>query len=182
MRKLIVPAIVLVSVVASAQSTPTDSQNLRALLEEARQLRRDLQTTTVAAQRVQIALYGLQLQDAAVARATKLVDDARSRLNALATEHKRVVTDIEQVEDQRSRTQDPRERRVIEEEALPQLKKHLQQIANDEEQWQAKAGDAEGQLKAEQMKLDTLHSVLDQLDQSLRSVGLGSANAALPPR
>src|SRR5437762_8115600 len=114
MRKLIVPAIVLFSVVASAQSTPTDSQNLRALLEEVRQLRRDLQTTTVASQRVQIALYRLQLQDVAVARATKLVDDARSRLNALATEHKRVVTDIEQVEDQRSRTQDSRERRVIE--------------------------------------------------------------------
>jgi hypothetical protein len=51
------------------QTTPSESQTLQALLLEVRQLRQDLQTTTVAAQRAQILLYRLQGQEAAVARA-----------------------------------------------------------------------------------------------------------------
>jgi hypothetical protein len=58
------------------------------LLEEVRQLRRDVQTTTVAAQRVQIALYRLALQDAAISRATKLVEEAHAKLADLAWERK----------------------------------------------------------------------------------------------
>jgi len=58
MRRLILLlGIVATSTSIFGQDTPTDSQNLRALLEEVRQLRRDLQTATVATQRVQIALY-----------------------------------------------------------------------------------------------------------------------------
>jgi hypothetical protein len=51
------------------QTASTDSQTLRELLAEVRQLRMDLETTSVASQRVQIILYRLQLQEAAVARA-----------------------------------------------------------------------------------------------------------------
>src|SRR5437868_7368492 len=143
---------------AICQNNPTDSQTLKAMLEEIRLLRQDLRTTTVAAQRVQIALYRLQLQDAAVARASKLVEEAHSKLNELSAERKRVATDTEQVEDRRNATQDAHERKVMEEEVLPQLKKHLERIARDEEQWQAKSNEAEGQLKAEQVKLDALHN------------------------
>ena len=70
----------LIATPAFAQSSSTDSQTLQALLTEVRQLRHDLQTATVAAQRVQIALYRLQRQEAAVAHATQSLTDARSRL------------------------------------------------------------------------------------------------------
>ena len=92
MRRLFVLfGIVLISTLALCQNSPTDSQNLRTLLEEVRRLRRDLQTTTVAAPRVQIALYRLQLQDAAIARASKLVEGAHVKLSELAAERKRVA-------------------------------------------------------------------------------------------
>lgn len=129
---------------------------------------------------MQIALYRQQLQDAAVARASKVVDDAHSKLNALGTEHKRVAADIEQADDQRSHAQDARERRVLEEEVLPRLKRHVQLITNDEEQWQAKSSDEEGQLKAEQVKLDALHQALDELDDALQHVGQRTAGNSAP--
>lgn len=171
----------LISTVAVAQSSVTDSQNLRALLDEVRQLRRDLQTTTVAAQRVQIVLYRLQLQDAALARAAKLVEEARGTLAALATEHAHFAASLEQGEEQRKRTQDAHERKVIEEEALPQVKRRLEQLANDEQQWQGKLNEAETQLKLEQAKSDSLRVLLDQLDQALQNVGRKSESLS-PPR
>ncbi len=177
MRRLILLlGIVATSTSIFGQDTPTDSQNLRALLEEVRQLRRDLQTATVATQRVQIALYRLELQDGAVARATKLVEEAHAKLADLAAERKRVATQIEQGEGLRDHTQDAHERRVIEEEALPQFKRHLQRITGEEQQWQSKANETEGQLKVEQVKLDALHAVLDQLDQALQNVGRKGEN------
>jgi len=65
---LLIPVLLLISAPVFGQSTSTDSQTLQALLAEVRQLRHDLQTTTIAAQRAQILLYRLQGQEAAVAR------------------------------------------------------------------------------------------------------------------
>jgi len=171
----------LISTVAVAQSNVTDSQNLRALLDEVRQLRRDLQTTTVAAQRVQIVLYRLQLQDAAVTRAAKVVEDARVKVAALADDHAHVAASLEQGEEQRTRTQDAHERKVIEDEVLPQFKRRLEQVANDEQQWQGKLNEADTQLKLEQAKSDALRALLDQLDQALQNVGRKSESVS-PPR
>lgn len=179
MRRLIfLLGVVATSTSALCQSSPTDSQNLRALLEEVRQLRRDLQTTTVAAQRAQLALYRLQVEDAAVARATKSVDEARVKLIDLTAQRKHLATQIEHSEDQRNRTQDDNQRRAIEEEALPQLKGQLEVVANEERQWRARANEAEGQLRVEQRKLDGLHALLDQLDQRLQNIGQKGDNTS----
>ena len=133
-RLLLFTAILAVPALAVSQSNQPDSQTLRALLEEVRLLRQDLHTTTVAAQRVQIVLYRLQLQDAAVARAARLVEEAHSKLTEMAREHNHWVTEIEQSERQREQTQDFQRRRQIEEEALPRAKKSLERIAYDEAQ------------------------------------------------
>ena len=181
-RLLLVAAIFVVSTLAVAQSNQPDSQTLRALLEEVRLLRQDLHTTTVAAQRVQIALYRVQLQDAAVARAARLVEEAHTKLTEMAREHKHWVTEIEQSERQREQTQDFQQKRQIEEEALPRAKSSLERIAYDEAQQQARTNEADGQLKDEQVKLDALHSLLDQLDQALENVGHRTASAPPPGR
>ena len=172
MRRLfLVTTILAVSTVALPQGNQPDSQTLRALLEEVRLLRQDLKSTTVAAQRVQITLYQLQLQDAAVGRAANRVEAAHLKLTELAAHHKNQIAAIEQSERQLDHTQDLLQRKQIEEEDLPQLKKSVERIASDEEQHQARTIEAEGQLRAEQIKLDALHSLLHQLDQALENVG-----------
>jgi chromosome segregation ATPase len=168
---LLVTTIFAFSTVALPQSNQPDSQTLRALLEEVRLLRQDLKSTTVTAQRVQIALYQLQLQDAAVGRATSRVEAAHSKLTELAALHKNQIEVTGQIEHQRDQTQDIQQRKQMEEEVLPQLKKSVERVAFEEEQQQARTGEAEGQLRAEQAKLDALRSLLDQLDHALENVG-----------
>jgi hypothetical protein len=170
-RLLLVTVILAVSTVALPQSNQPDSQTLRALLEEVRLLRQDLKSTMVATQRVQIALYQLQLQDAALGRAASRVEAAHAKLTELATMHKNQITVTEQIERQRDQTQDLQQRKQIEEEYLPQLKKSVERIVLDEEQQQVKTSEAESQLRAEQLKLDALHSLLDQLDRALENTG-----------
>ncbi len=77
---LLVPSLLLISMPVFGQSASNDSQTLQALLAEVRQLRHDLQTTTVAAQRAQILIYRVQAQESVVRRMQERVDDARSRL------------------------------------------------------------------------------------------------------
>ena len=81
------------------QTTPTDSQTLQALLSEIRLLRQDLETTTIAAQRAQILIYRLQGQEAAVARVSQRLDDARDKLARIQEERKHVAGDVKQTED-----------------------------------------------------------------------------------
>jgi DNA repair exonuclease SbcCD ATPase subunit len=89
----------LISTAAFGQTSSTDSQTLQALLAEVRQLRQDLQNITVAAQRAQILVYRLQLQQAAVARASQRLDDARSKLEAAQANRKKVAAEIKKYEE-----------------------------------------------------------------------------------
>ena len=98
MRHLLLVPVLVVSTLGFSQTPQSNSQTSKALLEEVRLLRQDLRTTTVAAQRVQIALYRLQLQDAAVARAVAVVEETHSRLTQLQDAHRHFVTEIEQLD------------------------------------------------------------------------------------
>jgi len=167
MRRLLLVPILIVSTLALAQNNPTDSQTLRSLLEEIRQFRQDLKTATIASQRIQIALYRLQLQEAIVAQASKRVDEAHAKLAELTAERKRQAAFIEQVEDMQKHATDARDLKSIEEE-LSRLKKRLEEVSYDESQWQAKSSDAESQLKFEQTKLEALGNLLDNLDRTLQ--------------
>ncbi len=178
MRALFLAPVLAISTLALSQTGQSDSQTLKALLEEVRLLRQDLQTTTVAAQRVQIALYRLQIQDAAVARASAVLEAAHSKLTQLQDAHRHFVTEIEQLEHQRDQAQDFQERRRIDEERLPRAKMSLEQVSHEEEQQLSRANEAEGELKDEQIKLNGLRSLLDQLDQALENVGHATASSS----
>jgi len=52
------------------QTTPTDSNTLRAILDEVHKLRQDLQATSATVQRVQILLHRLRIQADVVAQAS----------------------------------------------------------------------------------------------------------------
>jgi DNA repair exonuclease SbcCD ATPase subunit len=156
----------LISPAAFAQSPSTDSQTLQALLAEVRQLRQELRTTTVAAQRVQILLYRLQLQEAAVERAQRRADDARSALSQTQAEVKMLVSGIKQTEDKVSNAQNPVERKR-QEDLLATFKAELESQQNSEQQSQTRESEAEQDLRAEQTKLNALQDQLDRLDESL---------------
>src|SRR5258705_10589914 len=107
-------ALLLVST-AFAQTSPADSDTLKAVLTEVRLLRHDLQTTTVAAQRAQILVYRAQAQESIVRRTQERVDDTRSRLAQIQTEQRNRAASIKQVEEKRSQTETtPAEQKELE--------------------------------------------------------------------
>jgi chromosome segregation ATPase len=126
----------------------------------------DLRTTTATAQRVQILLFRLQVQEAAVARMERRVDDARSNLAQTQFEIKRLAAEIKLREDMQSNMQNPAERKDMEE-VLPKLKAELESLRSAEQQLQTRESEAEQDLRAEQAKLAVLQGQLELLDKSL---------------
>jgi uncharacterized coiled-coil protein SlyX len=151
---------------AFAQTPSTDSQTLQALLAEVRQLRKELRSTTVAAQRAQILLYRLQIQEGAVTRAEQRVAEARSALAQTQAELKHLTSEIKLRENMQSNSQNPVERKEFEE-LLPRLKAQLESSNDEEQHLQMKATEAELDLRTEQAKRAALQDQLDSLDKSL---------------
>jgi chromosome segregation ATPase len=166
---------VLLSTPAFGQSASPDSQTLQALLSEVRQLHRDLQTTTIAAQRAQVLLYRLQAQQSAVRRMQERVDDTRSKLAQIHAEEKRLTTALKQYEDSVSHTDNSAQEKEIGE-VIAHLKAGLETQTNNEQEAQAKLTEGEEQLRIEQAKLSELEDHLDHLEKTLESLSQQSAN------
>jgi len=166
---LLILGLLLIAAPVLGQSASTDSQTLQALLTEVRQLRHDLQTTTIAAQRAQILLYRLQGQEVGVARALQRLDDARARLTEIQAARVRLTSDIKQHEDFISHAENsPGERKQIED-LLPRLKTNLTSLESEEQQRQTRQMEAEDQLRQERAKLSGLQDQLDRLEKTLES-------------
>jgi chromosome segregation ATPase len=163
----LVLTLLFVSPSVLAQTAPTDSDTLKALLAEVRQLRHDLQATTVAAQRAQILIYRVQAQESIVRRMQERVDDARSTLGQVRSEQKSHAASIKQIEEKRSRTDTPASEKKDLEDALAQIKARFDADANSEQETQTKLIDAEQQLRIEQAKLGGLQDQLDRLEKTL---------------
>ena len=159
---------VIIASAAAAQTASPDTQALQALVTEIRQLRQDLQATTIATQRVQIVLYRLQTQTAMVTRAASRLDDVRSMLGSIQSEKKSLSLRVQQMEDSLKTTQNLAERKTAED-WLANEKPNLERIAADEQRLQSREIDAETQLRAEQAKLNELQDQLDRLDKLLDS-------------
>lgn len=156
---------------ASSPSPSGDSQTLKSILQEIRQLRQDLHAATATSERAQILFYRMQGEQAAVARAQQRLDGARTALaqaqkqrNGLENE---VKYDVDQ--DTEERTPNPAERKKIEE-GLPRLREILAQAQGEEQQAQSKEMEAKDQLQIEQGKLDGLQEELDRIDKSLEDL------------
>jgi chromosome segregation ATPase len=162
--------LLLVPTAAFAQTNPNDADTLRALLAEVRQLRHDLQTTTVAAQRAQVLIYRVQAQESIVRRMQERADDTRSKLTQIRSEQKSRAASIKQIEEKRSRTETPASEQKDFEDTLAQIKARFDADANTEQETQTKLIDTEQQLRMEQAKLDGLQDQLDRLEKLLESV------------
>jgi chromosome segregation ATPase len=172
---LLVPSLLLISMPVFGQSASNDSQTLQALLAEVRQLRHDLQTTTVAAQRAQILIYRVQAQESVVRRMQERVDDARSRLAQVRFEQNNRAVSIKQIEENKSHSETPPTEQKDLEDTLTQIKVRFDADANKEGEIQATITDAEDRLRMEQAKLGGLQDQLDRLDKTLESAGQQSA-------
>ncbi len=148
--------------------TATDSQTLQALLAEVRQLRQELRATAITAQRSQILLHRLQVQELVVARASQRLDDARAKLAEVQASHKTTAAQIQQYNDVKEHIENPTAKKQFED-AIVQLQAKLEAQASEEQQRQAREIEADEQLRVEQGKLTALQDQLDQLDRELRN-------------
>jgi chromosome segregation ATPase len=166
---LLILSLLLISTPLFGQSASADSQTLQALLAEVRQLRHDLQTTTLAAQRAQILIFRVQAQESIVRRTQERVDDTRSKLAQTRSEQKNRAATIKQIEEKRSRTETPASELKYLEDSLTQIRARFDADANKEQEAQATLTDAEDQLRTEQAKLGGLQDQLDRLEKTLQS-------------
>jgi len=153
------------------RTAPTDSQTLQAILAELLLLRHDLQTTSAMAARAQIALYRLQRENEAVARATQRVSDARQRIAQLEDARSHKAQDVEQDRAALNRNNEPNAQQDFEEVVLHRLKSELKLLQRQEQQARAEQAEAEQQLQNEQVKLDGLNDLLDRYNDALEKVG-----------
>ena len=154
------------STAAFGQSVPADSQTLQALLSEVRQLRKDLQTTTVASHRVQILLYRMQSQQAAVARAQQRVDEVDSRLTDAKGAVRHFTSEVERAEAALNDSQNATQRQQLEQ-ILASNKRELEPQKLAEQEWETKAAEAVQNLRSEEAKLTALEDQLDRVDKDL---------------
>lgn len=160
--------VLLIATGAGAQTSSPETQALQALVAEIRQLRLDLQTTTITTQRVQVVLYRLQSQTALVTRAASHLDSARSSLGNAQSEKKNLTDRMAYVEEALKNTQETE--RKNQQEIVAQMKAGLARMAAEEQRLQAIEIDAATQLRMEQAKLADLQDQLERLDKLLDSL------------
>jgi len=171
MRLLNIVLLLALAGSGAGQTAPTDSQTLQAILVELRQLRQELRTKSAMAARAQVALYRLQRQDEAVARARRQVDDIRSKVAKLETDKNNKALEIQQGKAATSRSPNPEAEQNFTEVVLPSLKSQLELLQKQEQQARAEEAEAELQLRDEQTKLDGLNDLLDRYDTALEEAG-----------
>ena len=174
---LLILGLLFMSPVGLCQSTSTDSQTLQALLAEVRQLRKELQTTTAAAQRAQILLYRLQAQEATVARASQYLNDARLKLAETRSQKKKLGANIKRSEDFVGNSENPSADRKQIEDVIPQLKATLESLESEEQQRETTEIEAQEQLRIERAKLSELQDELDRLQRTLETVGQSASSS-----
>jgi chromosome segregation ATPase len=160
-----------------AQTAPTDSQTLQALLAELRGLRQDLRTTTIASQRAQILVYRLQAQESVVRRLQERIDDSRSKLAQTQSEEKRLTTRLKHAEESVGHADDPAQEKEIEQ-LIASLKTGAEAQANIEQEQLAKLTEGEQQLRIERAKLGELEDQLDRLEKGLENISQHSSSSA----
>ena len=156
----------------SCQTPPKDPDALQALLVEVRQLRQDIEAMTVASQRVQIALYGLQMQDGAVARAAQRLDATRNRRAQAEETRNHMAAELQMAEarsEVRTGQETPTELKAREL-GMTQLKGELEKLTAEVQSREAAEAEATTQFRTEQAKMSELQERIERLDKVLEKM------------
>jgi chromosome segregation ATPase len=175
MRALVVGVLLLVTTpVASCQTPVKESDTLHFLLIEVHQLRQDIEAMAVAAQRVQIALYGLQMQDAAVARATQRLENTRDTCARAEDTQQHTASEVQKLESLDSGTVPEGNAKSMQAKAIKsrinELKSALDSQMREDQTCQAAEVEASSQLRNDQAKLADLQDRIERLDKSLEQL------------
>jgi chromosome segregation ATPase len=141
-----------------------------AMLAEVRQLRQDLQTAAATIQRVQIVMFRLQLQGAALGVARQRVEMAGFSCNQAAQQRQNTTAQIERIEAARRNTQNPAEQKA-DEDALLQFRSEMEAIAKQEQECQVQQAESAAEFRSEEAKMNDLQEQLERLDRTLAGSG-----------
>ena len=151
--------------------SPTSEQGMQALVAEVRQLRKDLQASNGNALKTQILLSRLQFQEAAVARASERLNDARGMLVDAQRRRTEVAARVKRLEDSLDNTESldntqtsPADRKTVQLD-IAAIKIQLENATGEEQQRQSAEMDAEEQMRTEQAKLNELEERVDRLEK-----------------
>ncbi len=164
-------AVMLLAVSEGLCQTPASQPDtLQSLLIEVHQLRQDIEAMTVASQRVQIALHALQMQDAAVARATQRLDNVRSKCLGEEANRQHTASEIQRLESLSTGTPPESEVKAIQT-RVAELKGALDAQTAEQQTCQAAEAEAASQLRSDQATLGDVQDRIDRLDKSLEKLG-----------
>jgi hypothetical protein len=168
MKRILVlaAAFLFVAIAATAQTSSNDSETLRALLNEVRQLRKDVQTGSAGMQRVEILLYRHGEQAEKVNRLEANLEARRGELNQIHERQQELTRNLKQLQERRNASLNPTEQGPLEA-AISQIKDRSEALPKEEEQKRAEILGLENELQSERLKLDALDRELDELERSL---------------
>ena len=154
------------------QTPAKESDILPSLMVEVRQLRQAIEAMTVASQRVQIALYALQMQDAAVARSAQRLDSVRNRCTGEEGNRQHVATEFLGLESRLSEGTAPESETKAIRARLTEMKTALDAQAIEVQTCRAGEAEASNQLRNDQATLADLRDRIERLDKTLEKLGV----------
>lgn len=152
------------------QSPPKENDTLQSLMAEVHQLRIDIEIMTVASQRVQIALYKLQIQDAALARAAQRADGLHDRCMRAEDARQHTAANVQRIDNAPTSSSAQESQTKNLQSQLAELKGMLDTQTAESQACQAAEAEASGQLQKEQGKLAEVQDLVDRLDNTLQKV------------
>src|SRR5580658_4540938 len=173
MRKIAIAVMLFAASDGLCQAPAKEPDTLQALLVEVHQLRQEIEAMTVASQRVRIALYALQMQDAAVARATQRMDDARNECSGQEVNRQHLASEVQRMENSLAAGTAPEGEAKIVQSRLSELKTALDGQTAELQSCQAAEAEAASQLRKDQATLGDLQDRIDRLDKGLEKLGAG---------
>jgi hypothetical protein len=171
MKKITFGAMLLVASNAVCQTPAKEPDTIQALLTEVRQLRQDIEAMTVASQRVQIALYTLQIQDAALTRSTQRADNVRNKCSGAEANRIHVAEAIQRLEGALANGKLPEQETKDAQMVLAQHKTELEQANLAVQSCQVAESEASSQLRTDQAKMSELQDRIERLDKVLEKFG-----------
>jgi len=166
-------ALVLLAVASGRCQTQEKPDVLQSLLTEVHQLRQDIEAMTVASQRVQIALYALQMQDAVVARATVRFDSIHDKCVAVESAHQKLASDIQSEEAALASGSHPEDIAKQFQIQIAEEKRLAESKSAEVQSCQSLEAQAASRLQAEQAALADLQERIHRLDKALEKLAGG---------
>lgn len=167
MRMIASAVMLLVASNGFCQTPAKESDTLQTLLSEVHQLRMDIEAMTVASQRVQIALFQLQMQDAAVARAAQRLENAQNKCLTAEGNRQHFAADVQRLENSLSSGAMQESEIKSIQERLALMKGELEARTAEAQACQTTEAEASSQLQKEQGKLAEAQERIERLDKVL---------------